>query len=79
MSPASARRRRSAQEMTRVYAVMTCLVFVVVAQFVLLLVSVEGLQRGELGIVIPATIASGFCLGISGWLIRYILPATGRR
>jgi hypothetical protein len=79
MSPASARRKRSAQEMTRVYAVMTCLVLVVVAQFVLLLVSVECLQRGELGVVIPATLASGLCLAVSGWLIRYILPATARR
>ena len=79
MSPAAQLRKRRLQEITRVYAVMTCLLIVVVVQFVLLLVSVECLQRGRLDVVIPATLASGLGFVASGWLICYILPRPAPR
>jgi hypothetical protein len=74
MSPAGQQRRSRTQQITLIYAVMTCLLILVVAQFVLLLVSVEGFQRGERDVLLPATLASGLCFGAGGWLIRYILP-----
>ena len=65
------------QEITLIYAVMSCLLIVVVAQFVLLLVSVESFLRGERTILIPATLASGVCFAAATWLIRYVLPLSG--
>jgi hypothetical protein len=78
MSPSQVRRRK-AQEITLIYAVMTCLLIVVVAQFVLLLVSVESFLGGKRDILLPATIASGVCFGGATWLIRYILPLNGKQ
>jgi hypothetical protein len=79
MSPSTQVRKRKAQEITLVYAVMTCLLFVVVAQFVLLLVSVEGFARGQRDVLLPATLASGACFAGATWLIRYILPLSRPR
>ena len=73
MSPGQARRRK-AQEITLIYAVMTCLLILVVAQFVLLHVSVESFLGGKREILVPAMLASGLCFGTASWLIRYILP-----
>jgi len=77
MSPGQARRRKT-QEITLIYAVMTCLLIVVVAQFVLLLVSVESFLGGKREVLVPATLASGVCFAGATWLIRYILPLSGR-
>lgn len=79
MSPAAQLRRRRVQEITRIYTVMTCLLILVVAQFVLLLVSVETFLRGERESLLPAALASGFCFAAATWLIRYILPSHATR
>jgi hypothetical protein len=78
VSPAAQVRRRKAQEITLIYAVMTCLLIVVVAQFVLLLVSVESFLGGHRDVLFPATLASGACFAGATWLIRYILPLSGK-
>jgi hypothetical protein len=74
VSPATQLRKRRTQEITRVYAVMTCLLIVVVAQLVLLLVSVEGFARGKRDVLLAATLGSGACFAAASSLIRYILP-----
>ena len=78
MSPGQARRRK-AQEITLIYAVMTCLLIVVVAQFVLLLVSVESFLGGKRQVLVPATLASGLCFAGATWLTRYIVPLSGNK
>jgi len=79
MSPAAQVRKRKGQEITRIYAVMTCLFIVVVAQFVLLLVSVEGFARGKRDVLLAATLGSAACFAAASWIIRYILPSAPRR
>jgi hypothetical protein len=71
MSPTSAR----AQEMTRIYTVMACLVIVVFAQFVLLLVAVSSAAQGQTGVLLATTAASGLAFAGAAALIRYIVPA----
>lgn len=66
-------RAQRAQQMTVIYAVMTCLVLLIVIQFLLLMVAVEGFQGGRAGVLIPATAASGVCFAAACWVIRYIL------
>jgi hypothetical protein len=66
--------RARAQQMSRVYAVMTCLLIVNIAQFVLLMVGVESYWRGQNGVLLASTVASAAALGGASWLIRYILP-----
>jgi hypothetical protein len=78
MSPAGQARRRKAQEITLIYAVMACLLIVVVAQFVLLMVSVESFMSGRRDVLFPSTLASGVCFAGATWLIRYVLPLSGR-
>jgi hypothetical protein len=78
MSPAGQVRRRRAQQITLIYAVMMCLLIVVVAQFVLLMVSVESFLGGKREVLLPATLASGVCFAGATWLIRYVLPLSGR-
>jgi hypothetical protein len=77
MSPAGQARRVKAQQITLIYAVMTCLAIVVMTQFVLLMVSVEVFFGGERQVLLAATLASGVCFVGAGWLIRYILPSGG--
>ena len=74
MSPAAQLRRRRSQEITRIYAVMTCLAIVVVLQLVLLLIGVESFLRGDKESLMPAALASGMCFATASWLIGYILP-----
>jgi hypothetical protein len=73
--------RERAQQMSRVYAVMTCLLIVNVAQLVLLMVGVESYWRGQIQVLLASTLASAAALGGAAWLVRYILPGfagTGR-
>ncbi len=67
-----------ARELTRIHAVMTSLLIVVVAQLVLLLVGVEGFARGERAVLAAATWGSGLCFLGALWLLRYIAPIEGR-
>jgi hypothetical protein len=79
MNRASAESRaRRAQQMTLVYAVMACLAVVVVLQFLLLGVAVEGYLGGRRGVLLPSTLASGVCLALALRLIRYVGPAQSR-
>lgn len=67
-------RRQQSQRMARLYAVMTCLLIVVVGQFVLLLVGVESFWRGQTQILLASTLASAVGLAGATWLVRYIIP-----
>ncbi len=69
------------QQMTLIYAVMVCLFLLILLQFLLLMVAVEGFLGGRWAVLLPATLASGLCFGGACWLIGYVLriPAEGRR
>ncbi len=62
-----------AQQMTLIYAVMVCLFLLILLQFLLLMVAVEGFLGGRWEILLPATLASGLCFGGACWLIGYVL------
>ena len=61
------------QQMTLIYAVMVCLFLLILLQFLLLMVAVEGFLGGRWAVLLPATSASGICFGGACWLIRYVL------
>jgi hypothetical protein len=72
MRTAGARER--GQEMTRLYAVMACLVLVVASQLVLLLVAALSFARGETGVLWATVVGSAVCFAAAARLVSYILP-----
>jgi hypothetical protein len=70
--------RQTTQEMTRLYAVLACLLLIIAVQVVLLLVGVEGFARSETPILIAATLASGLSFAGAARLVRFISPTGGR-
>jgi hypothetical protein len=70
----SARRQQAerSKEMTLIHAVMVCIILLILIQFLLLMVAVEGLQGGRSAILLPAAAGSGACFLASCWLIRYV-------
>jgi hypothetical protein len=56
---------------------MACLAILVVLQFLLLSVAVEGFLGARAEVLFPATLASGACFAAACLLIRYVVP--GRR
>jgi hypothetical protein len=66
-------RARRTQRITLVYAVMTCLAILVVLQFLLLNVAVEGYLGGHRELLWPCTLASGLCFAVACGLIRYVI------
>jgi type II secretory pathway component PulF len=71
-------RAERAQQMALIYTVMVCLVSLIVVQFLLLTVALEGYLGGRAGVVSPTALVSGLCFVAACWLIRYILRS-GRR
>jgi len=67
-----------ARQMTLIYAVMLCLMILIVIQFLLLMVAVDGFMGGRGDILLPAAGASGLCFLAACWLIRYI-AAVGKQ
>lgn len=70
----SARRQQAerSNDMTLIHAVMVCIILLILIQFLLLMVAVEGLQGGRNAILLPAAAGSGLCFLASCWLIRYV-------
>ncbi|HSD28556.1 MAG TPA: DUF6755 family protein [Vicinamibacteria bacterium] len=77
MTRAAQVRARRAQEITLVYAVMACLAILVVLQFLLLSVAVEGFLGARPEVLFPSTLASGACFAAACALIRYVVPRRG--
>ncbi len=71
-------RAERTQQMALIYTVMVCLVSLIVVQFLLLTVALEGYLGGRAGVVSPTALVSGLCFVAACWLIRYILRS-GRR
>ena len=67
-----------ARGMTAIYAVMVSIVLLIVLQFLLLMVSVEGFMAGRGQVLLPSALGSGLCFAASCRLIRYIVrPRAG--
>ena len=69
------RRARAARErdMTRIHAVMVCVIMLILVQFLLLMVAVDGYMANHPEILIPSALASGVCFFAACWLIRYLV------
>lgn len=59
--------------MVRVHAVMAGVVLVILFQFLLLMVAVEGFLGAGGARVVPTALASVLCFGAVCWLIRAIV------
>ena len=62
---------RPGQEVTVVHAVMAAVALVVVIQWVLLSVAVEGYAGGHTDLLVFSTLASFLCLAVAFSLARY--------
>jgi hypothetical protein len=60
------------QELTVIYAVMTCLLMLVIVQLALLAVGVESFARGERATLYAATCGSGLAFIAATRIVRYI-------
>jgi hypothetical protein len=78
MTPARQLRAQRAQQMSRIYTVMVCLVSLIFMQFLLLTVALEGHLGGHSEVTLPTALVSGLCSAAAYWLLRYIL-VPGRR
>ena len=65
-------RAERARGMTAIHAVMVSIILLIVIQFLLLMVAVEGFMAGRGTVLVPAAAGSGLCFIGSCWLIRYI-------
>lgn len=63
---------RRGRDMNVIYAVMACLLFLLVLQFLMLMVSIEAFLAGRHSIATAGTLASGACFAGACWLIRFI-------
>jgi hypothetical protein len=70
------RARREQSERTRgmtvIYGVMVSITFLVVIQFLLLMVAVDGFMAGRGSVLLPSAAGSGLCFAASCWLVRYL-------
>ena len=66
------------QSLTIIYAVMACLLFLLVVQFVMLMVSIDAFLGGHSRIVVPAAVGSGACFAGACWLMRFMAAARPR-
>ena len=58
------------QQITLIYAVMTCVLVLLVIQFLLLMVAVDGFMGGTRDALGPAALASGLCFAGALALVR---------
>ena len=72
-----AERARRDREMTIIYGVMACLVFLLIVQLRMLMVSVEAFMGGRTRVAVAGALASGACCAGACWLIRFV--TSGRR
>jgi hypothetical protein len=73
MTPERQLRAQRAQQMSRIYTVMVCLVSLIFVQLLLLTVALEGYLGGRIAVALPTALASGLCCAAAYWLLRYIL------
>ena len=59
--------------MTRIHAVMVCVIMLILIQFLLLMVAVDGYMADHADILTPSAVASGVCFFAACWLIRYLV------
>jgi hypothetical protein len=59
--------------MTAIYAVMVSIMLLIILQFLLLMVAVEGFLGGRRAILLPAAFGSGSCFVAACWLIRHVV------
>ncbi len=71
-------RRGREGEMTVIYAVMGSILLLIVVQFLLLVVAVEGFLGGRPGLLAPAAAGSGLCFAGACWLVRYLSSPRSR-
>ena len=69
--PLTLRRKRQERTrgMTSVYTVMVSIVVLLLLQFLLLMVGVEGYLGGRRGLLVPSWMGSGACFLMACWLI----------
>jgi len=65
----------SRRDMTVIYAVMACVLFLLVIQFLMMMVSIDGFMAGSSRVVVPAAIGSGACFVAACCLIRFVAGA----
>ena len=63
---------RRNRELTVIYAVMACLLFLLVIQFLMLMVSIESFLAGNRSVAAAAALGSGGCFVGACWLIRFV-------
>jgi len=66
-------RLRREREMVRIHAVLAGVVFIILFQFLLLMVAVDGILGGGAGRVLPTALASGLSFAAACWLIGTLL------
>ena len=78
MTPERQLRAERTHQMTLIYTVMACLVSLILVQFLLLTVALEGYLGGRIEVALPTALVSGLCCAAAYWLLRYILlPGRG--
>jgi hypothetical protein len=75
-----ARRQQAlrAREMTVIYSVMVSVMVLIVIQFLLLMIAVEGFLGGRTNLLLPSAAGSGACFAAACRLIRYVAAAKSR-
>ena len=80
LSDSRRQRAERQQRMTMIHAVLACLVFLILIQFLLLMVAVDAFLGARPGLLVPALAASGLCFSGSCWLVRNLSsPSASRR
>ena len=67
-----AERARRDGEMTIIYAVMACLLFLLIVQLLMLMVSIDAFVGGRTQVALAGALASGACCAGACWLIRFV-------
>lgn len=70
LSPERAERVRRERELTRIHAVLACLLLAILLQFLLFMVGMEGWLAGKMARVGPTAAASALCFAAACLLVR---------
>lgn len=73
-SSVRARKAGREREMSVIYAVMACLVLLILVQFLLLMAAVDGYLAGRWSGLLPAAAGSALCFAASCALVRCVAP-----
>lgn len=61
-----------AQRMTIVNAMLVLVVLIVILQLWLLTATMNAYLGGDMGVAVPAAVASGLCFALNAGLLRYL-------